>query len=359
MFKREPLALHQPSAESSWHAGTQRHVDTVIFVHGILGAYESTWGNFPELLASDEDLPRLDILCWGYRSGLVPGSYQDVETEGDGLISDLESLIRDHNQVFLVGHSMGGLVILKGLTNRIRDQGGPNHPIKSVNRIVLYATPLHGSAVADVVLAALSVKFVTRLFLRVLPGKQLGDLRRGEFVNELLTDTNELIYRPPPNSLLAKRAIPVLACVAKHDRVVAKQSAVGIFKTPPPKYLEGTHTSIKLPDHLKDLRYLALKHQLVEGLTQSFHVLCLEVKTNPDPSARMAAAQRLDQQYGDMMLRCAQACVGKRAVSDNDLFEISGVIWAVGAKAPASPSQVMTQVYREYLYRNDPRLKVT
>jgi hypothetical protein len=31
----------------------------------------------------------------------------------------------------------------------------------------------------------------------------------------------------------------------------------------------------------------------------------------------------------------------------------------VGAKAPASPSQVMTQVYREYLYRNDPRLKVT
>ena len=36
-----------------------------VFVHGIIGSYQTTWGQFPELLASDEDLPHLDILKLG------------------------------------------------------------------------------------------------------------------------------------------------------------------------------------------------------------------------------------------------------------------------------------------------------
>ena len=355
-FRSKLLDKRQPSLESAWHV-QQRHFDTVIFVHGIIGAYQTTWGDFQKLLATDEDLPVLDILSWGYKSGFIPGSYRDVETEGDSLITDVESLVRDGERIFLVGHSMGGLVIMKGLTNRIFCQGGPHHPVKSISRIVLYATPFLGSAVANVVLAGLGINRYVRWLLKVMPGKQLADLRRGEFCDALLSATNELVYRPPPDSLLARRAIPVLACAAKHDAFVAKESAVGIFSVPAPKYLEGTHTTVKLPDHHGDTRYLALKNQLVEGLTQSFHELCLEVRTNPDGGLRMAAAQRLDEQYGEMMLRCAERCVAPRTASDADLFEISALIWTAGAKAPAAPAQVMTQVYREYLYKNDPRLK--
>ncbi|SRR6266404_3484353 len=355
---RKLLDQRQPSIKSDWH-GQQRHFDTVVFVHGIIGSYQTTWGQFPELLASDEDLPNLDILSWGYRSGFIPGSYQDVETEGDGLIADVESLVRQDNQIFLVGHSMGGLVILKGLVNRIYDQGGPNHPIKSVNRIVLYATPLLGTAVANVVLFTLGIKFATRLLLRVMPGKQLRDLRRGDFCDQLLSDSNRLVFRPKRNDLLASRAIPVLACTAKHDALVAKRSAIGIFVDPDPKHLEANHTSIKLPDHHRDTRYLALKHQLTQGLVQSFHELCLEVKTNPKKTSRAKAAQRLDEQYGPMMRRCAEACVAPNAATAEDLSKISGLIFAAGAEEPAEPAQVMAQVQRDYRYQDDPRLNLS
>lgn len=52
-----------------WYGGMQKHVDTVVFVHGILGHYAKSWGRFPRLLAEDPDLPDVDILLWGYRTG--------------------------------------------------------------------------------------------------------------------------------------------------------------------------------------------------------------------------------------------------------------------------------------------------
>ena len=46
--------------------GTWRGVDAVVFVHGLGGDYRETWGDFPELVATDPDLPAMDILLWGY-----------------------------------------------------------------------------------------------------------------------------------------------------------------------------------------------------------------------------------------------------------------------------------------------------
>jgi pimeloyl-ACP methyl ester carboxylesterase len=356
-FRRKALSKLQPSQQTSWHRA-QRHMDTVIFVHGIIGKSETTWGNFLTLLHTDDDLPLLDILSWGYKTGFVPGSYQDVETEGDALISEIDLLISEHNQIFLVGHSMGGLVILKGLTNRILNQRGLHHPVTSVNRIVLYATPLFGGAVANVVLAGLQINRWMRLVLKVLPEKQLKDLRRGKFCDNLTTHSLELIYRPPADSLLVNRAIPVLACAGKHDPLVSKESAVGIFSTPAPKHLEGNHSTVKLPEHHGDPRYISLKIEIETGLSKSFHELCAKVTDlGAGESARRAAAYRLDEQYGEMMERCTQRCVAPRNITDGDRFEISSVIWSAGAKAVASPAQVMSQVYKDYIYKNDPRLK--
>jgi pimeloyl-ACP methyl ester carboxylesterase len=354
-FKKKPIASNQPSSQSRWHA-VQRRFDTIVFVHGILGGYGTTWGQFHDLLHTDDDLPILDILSWGYRSGFVPGSYQDVETEGEALVSDMESLVADTDQIFLVGHSMGGLVILKGVINRIRNEHGQKHPIPSVNRIVLYATPLLGSAVANVVLAGMSVHRYLRWISKVFPRKQIRDLQRGEFCDKLNDDVVNLVYRPDPASKLASRAIRVLACAGKHDRVVSKSSATGVFKSPPPKYLEGDHGSVKLPDHHGDSRYLALKNEIVEGLATSFHILCVNVMSSSDPSVRMAAARRLDEQYGPLINRCVERCVEPRTSTDADRLEISSMIWAAGAKAPAPPASICTQVYTEYKYKNDPRL---
>lgn len=42
--------------------------DTVVFVHGLIGDIVKTWGRFPELLRTDPDLPKLDVLMCGYQA---------------------------------------------------------------------------------------------------------------------------------------------------------------------------------------------------------------------------------------------------------------------------------------------------
>lgn len=354
-FKRRKLTERQPTEKTNWHR-RQRHLDTVVFVHGILGDSGKTWGGFPDLLDTDPDLPRLDLLSWGYRSGLMPRSYQDVETEGDALVSDLESLVRDGNEIFLVGHSMGGLVLLKGLVNRIRNQHGRKHPVTGVKRIVLYASPLHGSAVANIVRFTLGLSRWVRLLARVWPENQLRALERGNFCDDLVGEVTNLIYRPLPANPLVLGPIPVRACAAKHDRLVARSSAISVFRDPAPKILEADHVSIKLPDHHGDARYLALKNDLEEALSQSFHTLCREAMADSDITVRRRAAARLDERYGEMVARCAGHCFPGQAITDDILMEVAGVVWKTGTVGPVRPAQVVAQVIRDYVYKDDKRL---
>jgi len=71
-----PGAPQQPGRRMKWYAWPPKHVDTVVFVHGILGNYITTWGKFPKPLSEDEDLPELDILLWGSRTGLFARNHE-------------------------------------------------------------------------------------------------------------------------------------------------------------------------------------------------------------------------------------------------------------------------------------------
>ena len=251
-----------------------RQFDTVVFVHGILGASTKTWGNFPQLLSSDVDLAEVDVLCWGYQSSLVPGTYADVELESQALMSGLGVGIDRGNQIFLVGHSMGGLVILKGLTEWLR-QGRDEDVIAEVRRVTLYATPLKGSAVANVVHAAGLFRLIPRILIRFLPIAQLRDLRVGTFVDELIRDVVA--------DVLPREGPKIRTCPGLHDRLVTPSSAVGPFHGEPnPVYLEGGHGSVKLPETHFDVRYRTLKCDLIEMLTERFCEVC---RTLQNPTA--------------------------------------------------------------------------
>lgn len=356
--KKKPLAANQPSSKSAW-IGDHGGFETVVFVHGILGSHGTTWGKFPDLLHSDPDLPKLDILSWGYKSGLVPSSYQDVETEGQAFISDLEIMLDDCNRIYVVGHSMGGLVVLKGLVNRIRDQAADEHPVSNVHHITLYSCPLHGSACANVVAFMIGLNRWSRLISRVLPRKQLRDLQRGKFVADLMAETNDLIYRPPADSKLVQRSIKVRACVAKHDAIVSTSSAIGLFRSaPPPIYLVADHQSVKQPEHHGDQRYLAFKKDLEEALTEPFSQLCQRALKADTPHERRMAAERFDRQYGEMAKLCAIKCKGGRNVTGQDLYEVVPRIWEFGAQGDTTPTKAITHVVLDFQYRDDPRLKL-
>ena len=238
LIKKKKLSRKQSSPKSEWNE-EQQHVDTVVFVHGILGNETGTWGEFPHLLHTDRDLPKLDILCWGYRSDVVPRRYQDIETEGEALISDLETLVEEGNDLYLVGHSMGGLVILKGLVNRIRNEHGSTHPVNAVRWITLYSSPLLGSAVANVVSFTISAIPVLRQLMKWLPGNQLYDLRRGDFVEQLaLPYTHKFCWTSSP---------PLCTVVRWSHKV--KSNAVSARPVPLPRSA-GFYTRTRSPIEL-------------------------------------------------------------------------------------------------------------
>ena len=106
----------------------------VVFVHGVLGHYRETWGDFPYLLAQDADLNHCDWICWGYPSNLqVPkvssipflgNSMPSLPSVSESLCADLKNpqIGGSYKNLILVGHSMGGLVLMIVLPHLILDR---------------------------------------------------------------------------------------------------------------------------------------------------------------------------------------------------------------------------------------------
>ena len=353
----KPLNAKQPSPQTEWMVGPNG-IEAIVFVHGILGDKKKTWGKFPELLESDEELPLLDVLCWGYESGLVPGSYQDVETEAACLISGLRTLLNTDEDIYLVCHSMGGLVALKGVVQNVLNGDGRVHPVSSIQLITLYATPMHGSGVADVVSYGAKLHWAVRLLTKVLPHKQLDSLRRGKFVQDLLRMCNEHVYRPDSQNTLIMERIPVQACTANQDAFVSRSSAIGIFQSdPPPIHLSGTHFSVKEPDHHLDLRYLALKKNLNDCLRVSFHSLCEFILNDcNEKHDREEALERFDKQYIHLIRKCLTECIPNRLTTEDDERRVALSMMHFGIKGRITPEEAVRCVIRQYRYRGDSRL---
>lgn len=252
---------HAADAHEPFFYDEQSTTDTIVFVHGIVGHYSKTWANFPRLLHLDIDLPRTDIWLWGYRSSLLPFD-RSVKTEAQRLMSDLRVVLANAEHIFLVGHSMGGLAILEGVVDELREGRAAKIPVSVARHITLYATPALGSEIASVI--KLTIGMIPRL--RYIVNRQLRDLSAGGFVNDLIREVSKRIYSPTiaPGDELSKRKIPITACVGTRDAAVTQSSAKAIFDDRPPIVLDAGHFDIKEPSSRRDRRYLALKNILVE-----------------------------------------------------------------------------------------------
>ena len=238
--------------------GDWRGIDAVVFVHGIGGDFLETWGAFPELLASDPDLPELDILLWGYRTGFVP--LQDThgkKTLGQNLMSELHVRLGTDAAAHLVGHSMGGVVVLEGLAEEMRSGRAQEPPASSIQFISLFAVPTRGISVVKVVTAIIS------WFGPIgLPEGTLNDQIRSveeEACDALIAEVKERIYAPPTEGPFARR-IPIRMVLASRDGVVDDEDrdiARAPFQVPRPLAFDYGHSDVKLPSSHDDVRYRA------------------------------------------------------------------------------------------------------
>ena len=107
----------------------------IILVHGWNGG-ESTWPA-PEKLIELEHAMQRDIYLFTYRTGIFANRYPPLEV----LEEQLDRYIEAHDQVDIIAHSMGGLLVRHYLSH---------HAVSTIRRVVFLATPHFGTNAAQV-----------------------------------------------------------------------------------------------------------------------------------------------------------------------------------------------------------------
>ena len=123
----------------------------IVFVHG-LGGNKDTWGNFENFLQADPDI-HVKTAFWDYRtcgmgiklSHLFKSEYQGVRDLAESFKAYIDEVHFDADEIILVGHSLGGLIIRQYLLNEAL-----NNSNKKIRQVVLYAVPNYGSQLASV-----------------------------------------------------------------------------------------------------------------------------------------------------------------------------------------------------------------
>ena len=198
---------------------------------------------------------------------MVAPNVQDTETLGKNLVSELRVQLKSGAAGCLVGHSMGGMVVLDGLVGEMKRGRAQEHPVSGIRLLTLFAVPTRGSSQANA-----AVRLVDRLGLpKGVLNKQVRSLTN-DVCDTLLGEVEVRIYDPPEESAEARR-IPIRVVVASGDRIVDEADSDMVetpFQDPPPLEFDYDHASVKLPSSHHDARYLALAQDLQEVMTERF-----------------------------------------------------------------------------------------
>lgn len=209
----------------------------VILVHGFMGDMKTTWEGFPELLNSDPNI-NCEIAQYGYSTSYWPliGKDASIHNLAEGLLSEIKSRCDlENDEIILVGHSLGGLVIRKMLLNLHTKNLKHN-----IHKICFFAVPQDGSGLANLS----SLIAVRNNKLKVL-------CKDSSYLEEM----NDLWSYAKLNE-----QFDILSVVAGKDAVVNSNSAKSIFRDHPVETnIDAGHLDITKPNDSDDLSFILLR----------------------------------------------------------------------------------------------------
>lgn len=233
-----------------------RNDKLIIFVHGFNSSKSKAWVNFPSLVRDDDELRDFNIVLYGYRTKLCIES-GSIREEGNLLASFLHDIIRGNHQkprrVVLVGHSMGGLVIMRALLTLERDHPEVLH--EHDFRVATFGTPYMGVE-------------NTRLLPPFCGNKQTEGLAL--FNADLFETTQEFAQRfnQGQEGRRITPSVPLYTFYGKDDKLVPPASACG-YNAKHCQVVDGDHTAIVKPETRKHLAYSKVRLISLEPLKQA------------------------------------------------------------------------------------------
>ena len=231
----------------------------ILFIHG-LGGSKETWGKFPELIKKDKASQNFDIALYNYHTSLmrvksmvslfskiasffIPQkklpSIQDV---ADMLQTEIEIRYKQYDEIYMMTHSMGGLVARQYLFDMLE----ANNSLK-VKKLMLYAVPHNGSDWA-----------------------KLEPLYKHEQIAELNRDSSFMknLNRKNQNHRL-EDFMQVRYVIGKFDEVVDEGSARSYWGHTNCDALPKGHIDIVKPENKEDISFLVFKNFILKDEIQT------------------------------------------------------------------------------------------
>jgi pimeloyl-ACP methyl ester carboxylesterase len=237
-----------------------RAKSAAVFVHGLFSSGK-IWDQLIGLLKSDPEVDdAYDLLKFAYKSPRwnlrLTRRIPDFNMVADSLATYLEVECGSYEQVVLVSHSQGGLIVQRFLARMLGQRCGLE--LQRIRRIVMLACPNSGS----------EFLLVTR--------KLIGLVWRHAQERELRLITDAIVEaqgRVIHNIIHADIAstdscpIPFAVYAGESDNIVTPASAQSVF--PRARALPGDHFSILAADAAEHRTVTTLKANLLTALSKS------------------------------------------------------------------------------------------
>jgi hypothetical protein len=211
----------------------------IVFVHGLGGELDKTWGQFPEFIINDATID-YKVIEYGYTSPNPVKQFYlpapSILSIANGLLTDLEVRCDlENDDIILIGHSLGGLVIRRMLLRL--NAKGINHNIR---KVCFFDVPHEGSGFAKV--GNYIAWFNRHLKALSSNSSELDDLNE-QWVDKKLDEH-----------------LNILSVIDANETVVSAMSSKSIFRFHDIKTVNSVnHSTIVKPETVNDTTVLILK----------------------------------------------------------------------------------------------------
>ncbi len=238
----------------------------LIFVHGIFGHSQKTWGNMPEWVIKHDNLD-IDVASFSYPTGIFHRC--SIPQAADDLITWLETEFQEYHHLIFVTHSTGGLVVKRALTvsfnNLKKDKTGEiipytlsKHLFLRTRRVINIAVPHEGGSAFATIFGNLIYGLIylfSAPFLKIIRFLSQGqkDLGKNRIIPALRRKNKWLKKLDQNFNIALDQALSANLPVPGIYDICAKADLSVPFSSDPEGrklYVRGTHGSIKIPNRV-------------------------------------------------------------------------------------------------------------
>ncbi|MEV0554066.1 alpha/beta hydrolase [Streptomyces sp. NPDC050597] len=213
-----------------------------VFIHGLNGSGYGTWKKWPEFIfeGRGETTP-MDVAVYDYpsllRAVLRLRRGADIDIQAHQLSEHLQELSKEYEEIYLIAHSLGGLVAEAAVSLYLQDllvKDGNCLPISPIAAMFMMASPLKGSGKALLLLSFF--RDVKRLRLLSKDQARYGDFFHSYVQIQCLASEGKRRF-----------IVPRYAAIATHDVAVSSTSASESLPEDQRKRFTATHFSVVKP----------------------------------------------------------------------------------------------------------------